>query len=53
MAARECPLCGGAMQLKESTSTTYVPGNPKPATRVVREWICPDCDNFEEAGEED
>jgi transposase len=36
MAQKECPLCGG---------------NPETATRTVREWICPDCDNFEEAGE--
>jgi YgiT-type zinc finger domain-containing protein len=53
MAAKECPLCGGSMQLKESVVTTYVPGNPKPTTRKVREWVCPDCDNFEEAGDDE
>jgi len=41
------------MRLKESTVTSYTPGNPTPTTRIVREWVCPDCDNFEEAGEED
>jgi rubredoxin len=51
--AKECPLCGGTMQLKERIETTHVPGNPKPTARKVREWVCPDCDNFEEAGEED
>jgi len=51
MAAKECPLCGGTMKLKESTVTSHTPGNPQPTTRTVREWVCPDCDNFEEAGE--
>jgi YgiT-type zinc finger domain-containing protein len=51
MATRECPLCGGTMQLKVSDVVTYTPGNPKPATKKVQEWVCPDCDNFEEAEE--
>ena len=41
------------MQLKERTETTQIPGNPKPTAKLVREWVCPDCDNFEEAGDED
>jgi len=53
MAAKECPLCGGTMKLKESIVTIQIPGNPKPTARPVREWVCPDCDNFEEAGDED
>ena len=39
------------MQLKVSDVVTYTPGNPKPATKKVQEWVCPDCDNFEEAEE--
>jgi len=46
---KECPLCGGTMQLRETTETTHTPGNPKPRIKIVREWVCPDCDNFEEA----
>ena len=45
---RECPLCGSTMFLKETQTVTQIPGNPKPITRQHREWICPDCDNFEE-----
>ena len=41
------------MRLKESIVTTQMPGDPKTTTRPVREWVCPDCDNFEEAGDED
>src|SRR5690349_19852963 len=46
---RECPLCGATMRLKETQVTSQVPGNPKPTTRLLREWRCPDCENFEEA----
>ena len=48
-ATKECPLCGGAMQLTVKESIVQVPGNPKPSTSKTREWICPDCDYFEEA----
>jgi YgiT-type zinc finger domain-containing protein len=48
---RECPLCGGTMKLQEKESTVRVPGNPNATTRRVREWVCPDCDYFEEADE--
>ena len=51
-ATRECPLCGGTMTLKESQTVTHVPGNPKATTHVTTEWVCPDCDYFEEADEE-
>jgi hypothetical protein len=29
-----------------------VPGNPQVTRRNSAEWICPDCDYFEEADEE-
>jgi hypothetical protein len=48
---RECPLCGGVMRLRQGEIITRVPGDPAPATRPQREWVCPDCDNFEEADE--
>ena len=49
---RECPLCSDTMRVRETQSVVRVPGNPQPATRTVREWVCPDCDYFEEAEEE-
>ena len=49
---RECPLCGGIMQLKITETVVRVPGNPKDTTRSTREWVCPDCDYFEEVDEE-
>jgi rubredoxin len=52
-ATRECPLCGGTMRFKEHQAVTLVPGNPKPAISVTREWVCPDCDYFEDAEAEE
>ena len=40
----ECPLCGTKMRL----SVREVQGFGG-AVQVVREWICPECDYFEEA----
>ena len=51
-AAKECPMCGGSMRLKETETIVRVPGNPKGATQKTREWICPDCDYFEDAEQE-
>jgi C4-type Zn-finger protein len=49
---RECPLCGGTMMIKETQTVTQVPGNPNATTTTSREWVCRDCDYFEEAEEE-
>jgi ssDNA-binding Zn-finger/Zn-ribbon topoisomerase 1 len=49
---QECPLCGGTMQLRRSQAPVHVPGNPKPTLQITSEWMCPDCDYFEEAEEE-
>ena len=48
---RECPMCAGSMQLKRTQTVTQVPGNPKATVKNVAEWVCPDCDYFEEADE--
>jgi rubredoxin len=50
---KECPLCGGTMQLHERKSTTLVPGVSKPSVQASQEWVCPECDYFEEAGDDD
>jgi rubredoxin len=46
---QECPLCGGTMQLKATKTVEHIPGQPHGTTRSVAEWVCPDCDYFEEA----
>ena len=40
------------MKVKESQTVTRVPGNPQATTRTTRDWVCPDCDYFEDAEEE-
>ena len=47
-ATRECPLCGGTMKIRESQNVVQIPGNPNATAHVLREWVCPDCDYFEE-----
>jgi acetone carboxylase gamma subunit len=41
---RECPLCGESMRLSEREVQ-----ESNGTMRHVREWICPECDYFEEA----
>ena len=48
---RECPLCGERMRLRVSEIVVPIPGNPQPSRPVVREWLCPECEHFEEAEE--
>lgn len=45
---KECPMCGEAMRLDTIERREHVPGIPEPKPRLVREWICPECDYFEE-----
>jgi acetone carboxylase gamma subunit len=42
-------MCGESMRLSVREIADRVPGVPTPTRRVVREWICPECDYFEEA----
>jgi hypothetical protein len=49
---RECPMCGGTMRLKRAEATVQIPGNPRPTKRTSTEWVCPECEYFEEADEE-
>jgi len=51
-ATRDCPLCGGTMKIKQTQTVTRVPGNPSASARITSEWVCSDCDYFEEAEEE-
>ena len=46
---RECPMCGGTMRQKRTNINVHIPGHPRPTPRTTLEWICPDCDYFEEA----
>ena len=47
-------MCGETMTLEVRDIADMIPGQGLSAARRVREWICPECDYFEEAeaGEE-
>jgi len=51
MEQKECPVCGERMRLKTREQIDRVPGTRETKSRPVREWVCPDCDHFEEAEE--
>lgn len=46
---RECPMCGGTMQLKQTTTVAHIPGYEDASPKKNWEWVCPDCDYFEDA----
>jgi rubredoxin len=49
---KECPMCGGTMKVRQNQSVVRVPGNPGATKQISREWVCPECDYFEDAEEE-
>jgi len=42
-------MCGEVLRLSIRETRETIPGSGQPAVRVTREWICPECDYFEEA----
>ena len=46
---KECPMCGEFMRLVTRETVSRVPGTAQEVKTPVREWICPECDYFEEA----
>lgn len=46
--SKECPLCAETMRLKVREQTDYIPGQSQVVRTEIKEWICPDCDYFEE-----
>ena len=48
---KECPLCGELMRLHDREHIVVIPGTSE--TRKTRswEWICPECDYFEDKEE--
>jgi len=53
MVTKECPLCGEMMQLREREVTDRVPGYPQTKTTKLFEWLCLECDYFEEYDEDE
>lgn len=49
---KECPLCGERMRRKDMELVDVIPGTTETKTRKVSEWVCPECDYFEEIEKE-
>jgi hypothetical protein len=49
---RECPLCGERMRKKEFETAEKIPGTAEVKRLRVCEWVCPECEYFEEVEEE-
>ena len=45
-------MCGELMRLEIRERSEAIPGSRQTVKREVREWICPECDYFEEASDE-
>ena len=48
----ECQLCGENMRLVERTVVDRMPGTSEEKASHFYEWICPECDYFEEKEDE-
>ena len=46
--SKECPLCGENMRRKDMELVDLLPGTAEARRRQVSEWVCPECDYFEE-----
>jgi transposase len=46
---KECPMCGETMRLQEREIVDRVPGTSQTKSTKFREWVCPECDYFEDA----
>ena len=46
--AKECPMCGEFMRHETRETVSRVPGTAQEVKTPVREWVCPECDYFEE-----
>jgi hypothetical protein len=44
-------MCGERMRLEVREVRDQIPGRGQAGARTMREWICPECDYFEEADE--
>jgi C4-type Zn-finger protein len=45
---KECPLCGDLMTLRAREVVERLPGSAQEIRSVVREWVCRECEHFEE-----
>lgn len=42
-------MCGGTMRRTQTVSVSHILGYVDTTPKKTLEWVCPDCDYFEEA----
>ena len=45
---RECPMCGTTMRVRTRKIVARLPGTMQTTRREEKEWLCPECEDFEE-----
>ncbi len=45
---RECPMCGTTMRVRTREVVARLPGTMQTTRREEKEWLCPECEYFEE-----
>lgn len=53
MPPKPCPMCDETMRLRDREVINRVPGTPQTSAAKYREWVCPECDYFEDAEEKE
>jgi len=50
---KECPMCNELMRMRLAERVDTIPGTQQTVKREYREWICPECDYFEDVEPEE
>jgi C4-type Zn-finger protein len=50
---KECPMCNELMRMRLAERVDRIPGTPQIVKREYKEWICPECDYFEDVNPEE
>jgi YgiT-type zinc finger domain-containing protein len=50
---KECPMCGESMVLTTRSEAPRIPGTTEIHITETREWLCQECDYFEEADDDE
>lgn len=51
MVGKECPMCTETMRVHERDTVVRTPGTAETKTVPAREWVCPECDYYEDVEE--
>jgi C4-type Zn-finger protein len=50
---KECPMCNELMRMRMAERTDAIPGTQQVVRREYKEWVCPECDYFEDVADEE